>query len=685
MPSRLRWPVAGPGLDGRARLAYGADYNPEQWPRQTWRDDVQLMVQAGVNIVNLGIFSWAQVRPSESEWCFDWLDEVMDLLHAGGIAVDLGTGTSSPPSWLTAKYPAILPITELGVTVSPGGRQHWRPNSPVFREHALDHVRALANRYGKHPALAMWHVSNELGCHNVHDYSNDAALAFRLWLTDRYGSIAALNSSWGTAFWSQHYSAWEQILPPRAAAAPRNPTQQLDFLRFSSDSLKAYFRAEAEILRAATPDVPVTTNFMVMGNTKYMDYADWAADVDIVSNDHYVLAARPDGFGELCFSANLVRGIAGGDPWFLMEHSTSAVNWQPVNVPKAPGQLRRDSIAHVAHGSDAVSYFQWRQSVAGAEKFHSAMLPHAGTDSAVWRDVCQLGATLRRMTEVAGTRCEPAQIAVLFDWQSWWASELESRPSALLHYRELALEWYTALCHLGFAVDVQPADADFATYRMVIAPALYIVGDQLRTRLESYVADGGHLVATFYSGIVDDADHVHVGGFPGALRDLLGVRVEELAPLLEGQQVRLDDGSSASVWAESVTVARSGVTALLRYADGVAAGAAAATRRDVDGGSAAYVGAKLDPPGLLALCDQLTGLAGLHPEQDRATARVVTRRIRSGPDGRYIFLINQVAEPQTVATEPGVELISGDDVTGSVTLGAYGVAVIRAARHPGKP
>ena len=682
MPKRLRWPADGTELGDGARFAYGADYNPEQWSRQTWRDDVRLMRQAGVNVVNLGIFSWAQVRPSENEWCFEWLDETMDLLHDGGIAVDLGTGTSSPPPWLTQRYPEILPVTETGSIVSPGGRQHWRPTSRVFREHALDHVRAMAERYGKHPALAMWHVSNELGCHNIHDYSDDAAIAFRDWLEARYGSIAGLNSAWGTAFWSQHYSAWEQILPPRVTASPRNPTHQLDFFRFSSDSLKDYFREEAAILRAATPDVPVTTNFMVMGNTKFMDYADWAADVDVISNDHYVLAARADGFEELCFSANLVRGIAGGEPWFLMEHSTSAVNWQPVNVPKAPGQLRRDSLAHVAHGSDAVSFFQWRQSVAGAEKFHSAMLPHAGTDSAMWRDVCELGATLGRIREVAGTSCDPAQIAILFDWPSWWASELESRPTTLLHYRELALEWYAALRGLGFAVDVQPAAADLAPYRMVVAPALYIVGEQLRARLESFVTGGGHLVTTFYSGIVDEADHVHVGGFPGALRDLLGIRVEELAPLLAEQQVRLSDGNAAGVWAESVTVTRDEVTILLSYADGPAVGAAAVTRRVLDGGSATYVGAKIDVPGLRDLCERLTGLASLLPEQDQATAHAVTRRIRSGPAGHYIFLINHVAEPQKVATEPGVDLISGADVIGTVTLDAYGVAVIRTSRIP---
>ncbi|MEO6715552.1 MAG: beta-galactosidase trimerization domain-containing protein, partial [Mycobacteriales bacterium] len=424
--------------------------------------------------------------------------------------------------------------------------------------------------------------------------------------------------------------------------------------------------------------------------TKFMDYADWAGVVDIVSNDHYLSVARPDAFEELCFSANLVRGTAGGKPWFLMEHSTSAVNWQPVNVPKSPGQLSRDSLAHVAHGSDAVSFFQWRQSVAGAEKFHSAMLPHAGVDSQLWRDVCALGEILQRIAEVTGTTCEPAQVAILFDWPSWWASELDSCPSQLVRYREIATEWYAALTGLGIAVDVQPAAADFSAYRMVVAPTLYLVDAQLRARLEAYVEAGGHLVTTFFSGIADENDHIYVGGFPGALRDLLGSRVEELAPLLPGSRVNLDDGSVATDWAEHVSLVGPDVAPLLRYVDGDAAGVAAATRREVGAGSAVYVGAKLDAASLRRLCRRLVAPAGVVAELDDAVAQAVSRRVRSDETQRFIFLINHSAEPQTVATEPGVDLICGSAVTSSVTLDGFGVAVVRTSRpkedrHAGQP
>ncbi len=391
------------GPDGEPttpRLAYGADYNPEQWPREVWDEDVRLMREAGVNIVSVGIFSWARIQPARDEWDFGWLDEIMDLLYAGGIGVDLATATASPPPWLSTEHPEILPVTAAGETLWPGGRQHWRPTSPVFRDHALRLVRKLAERYANHPALVAWHVSNELGCHNVYDYSDDAARAFRDWLRARYTTVDTLNQAWGTAFWSQRATGSRSCRPRLAASFP-NPTQQLDFKRFSSDALKDHLRAERDLLREITPDVPVTTNFMVMGNTKGMNYADWASEIDFVSNDHYVTPGSQDR-DELSFSANLVSGISAGRPWFLMEHSTSAVNWQPVNVAKRPGDLARDALLHVAHGADAVCYFQWRQSAAGAEKYHSAMVPHAGADSEVFRAVAELGRTLRTLAPSPG-------------------------------------------------------------------------------------------------------------------------------------------------------------------------------------------------------------------------------------------------------------------------------------------
>ncbi|MFI6229467.1 beta-galactosidase [Micromonospora echinospora] len=665
-----RW-IDWPTEPGRPRMGYGADYNPDQWPREVWDDDVAAMREAGVNIVSLAIFSWSRIQPAAHEWDFAWLDEVMDLLHDNGIAVDLATATASPPPWLTARHPEILPVNQLGETVWPGARQHWRPTSPVFREHALRLVDALARRYADHPALVAWHVSNELGCHNAYDYSDDAARAFRDWLRDRYGTLDRLNHAWGTAFWSQRYGDWDQILPPRLAAAHPNPTQQLDFRRFSSDALLDHLRAERDLLRALTPGVPVTTNFMVTGQVDALDYAAWADEVDFVANDHY-RRPGPQSFEELSFSANLTGNLARGRPWFLMEHSTSAVNWQPVNLAKRPGELARDSLTHVAHGADAVCFFQWRQSAAGAEKYHSAMLPQAGRDSDVFRAVTALGRTLADLAPVVGSVRRPARVAVLYDWDSWWGSGLDSHPTSRLDYRQEALDWYTALLDTGTRADVVPVDHDLDRYDLVIAPVLYVVPAGLAARLRAYVEGGGHLVTTYFSGIVDENDHLWPGAFPGALRDLLGLRVQEFGPLLDDTTVTLSDGGTGSVWTDHVDVVDPTVEVLASYVDGEQAGRPAITRRPVGPGSATYVSTRLGVAGLRRLLDPLLARAGLRGEVAELGGRVELA-VRADGVHEYWFLVNRTDEDVVSGIEG--EALAG---TGAAsTVPARGVLVLR--------
>ncbi len=356
-------PVTAPAPAGGARaythpgIAFGCDWNPEQWDPAVWREDVRLMRDAGVDLVAVNVFGWSQVEPRPGEYDFTALDEVMDLLAAHGIRANLGTGTSSTPPWLTTAHPEVLPVAVDGTTRWPGGRQAFCPSSPVYRERSLALVEAVATRYGDHPALARWHVSNELGCHNALCYCDASAAAFRTWLRERYADVAALNAAWGTTFWSQRYGSFDEVLPPRLTLSTRNPGQVLDFHRFSSDALLDQLRAETAVIRARSA-APVTTNFMVTDHIRNLDYLSWAPYVDVVANDHYLDHRLADPTTELAFSADLTRGIAGGAPWLLMEHSTGAVNWQPVNVPKGPGEMLRNSLTHVARGADAVC-FAW--------------------------------------------------------------------------------------------------------------------------------------------------------------------------------------------------------------------------------------------------------------------------------------------------------------------------------------
>lgn len=658
----------------RPGIALGCDWNPEQWDRSVWREDVALMREAGVDLVAVNVFGWSQVEPRPGEYDFADLDAVMDLLAEYGVRADLGTGTASTPPWLTTLHPEVLPVAIDGTTRWPGGRQAWCPSSPVYRERSLALVARVADRYADHPALALWHVSNELGCHNALCWCDTSAEAFRRWLRDRYTDVAGLNEAWGTTFWSQRYGSFDEVLPPRATLSSRNPGQVLDFHRFSSDELRGQLRAEAAVLRARSA-VPVTTNFMVTDHIRTLDYHSWAQDVDVVANDHYLDHRLPDPTTELAFSADLTRGIAGGAPWLLMEHSTGAVNWQPVNPAKGPGEMVRNTLTQVARGADAVCFFQWRASTQGAEKFHSALVPHAGTDSRQWQEVLDLGATLDRLDEVAGSRVQ-AEVAVLFGWESWWTVDAENVPSTAVRYREQVLAAYTALRAQGVTVDVVAPDAPLDGYRLVVVPTLHLVRDAEAEAVARFAADGGTVLVTFWSGIVDEQDRVRLGGYPGAFRDLLGIRVEEVAPVLADEVLHLDTGERARLWSERSRVVDAEV--LARFADGPSAGEAALTRRTVGsaGGSAWYVATALDPEPYAALAGRLLAAAGVTADADLAAAGV-ERTVRAAADGRrWTFLINH-STSDVVLPALGHELVTDVAVPGELVVPARAVRVLR--------
>ena len=655
-------------------LAFGGDYNPEQWPVEVHEEDVRLMREAGVDLVTLGVFSWALLQPGPDRFAFGWLDDVVERLHRAGIRVDLATATASPPPWLTRAHPEMLPVTAEGTRLWPGGRQGFCPSSPVYREHALALCRAMAERYGAHDALALWHVGNELGCHNALCYCDISAAAFRRWLVERYDDLDSLNEAWGTAFWSQRYTSFEEILPPRAAPAFPNPTQQLDFRRFSSDQLLANFVAERDLLHALSPGVPVTTNFMVTEHIREMDYWAWAREVDLVSNDHYPVAADPESHRELAFCSDLVRGLAGGRPWLLMETSTSAVNWQPRNVAKRPGELLRHAVQHVGRGADGILFFQWRASRAGAEKFHAGLVPHAGTQTRVWREVVDLSRSLDAVEEVAGSGVDN-HVAIVFDWQSWWACELDSHPSIDVRYLDRAHALHRAVTDHGVGVDFVPPEADLDGYAVVLVPTLYAVTDAAAAEIHDAAQRGATVLVTYFSGIVDQHDHIRLGGYPGAFRDLLGIRVEEFLPLRADERVRLSDDTTADVWTEDLRLA--GAEAVTTYLDGPVPGSAAVTRHEVGAGTAWYAATRLDQEATDALVGRLLAEAGIEPTASIRPGVEAVRR--TAPDGRsWIFVVNHT-EAEATLSVTGHDLIAHQETHGELVVAAGGVAVVREA------
>lgn len=612
---------------------YGGDYNPEQWPESVWPDDVRLMRRAGVTLATVGVFSWARIQPDEGVFDFDWLDRVLGLLHDGGIKVCLATATASPPPWATTKYPQMLTENREGATRWPGSRQHYAPTSKDYRRLAGELVTKIVERYKDHPAVHSWHVNNEFGCHLSYDYSDRAAAAFRDWLTDKYGTIDALNDAWGTWFWSQRYTDFAQIVPPRLAPYSVNPGGLLDFRRFSSDAMLALFRMEKKIIRDAGATQPVTTNFI--GAWPTTDYRAFAAELDFISDDCYPDPRDPESFRHAAFARDLMRSLKPGTPWILMEQAPNAVNWRPNNALKAPGQMAALSMQAVARGADGVLFFQWRQAAAGAEKFHSAMLPHAGPDTRTYREVAALGAELTEL-ELPAPGGE-ARVAIVFDWHSWWAIDQPDHP-AQFDYHAQAQGWHNAFHELNVQVDIVGPDGPFDGYALVVAPSLYLLKDA--DALLAFVAGGGRLLATAFTDVVDEFDRFLPGGFTTRLGPALGVRVVEFAGALSTDDRTFSwDGATlpADVLTEELTVA--GAEILATFDDG----APALTRNTHGAGEAYYMATLPDREGKLRLARHLAERAGAKPVAENLPWGVEAAR-----RGDVVTLINHTPEPVTL-------------------------------------
>ncbi len=600
------------------RLYFGADYNPEQWPRESWSDDIRQMQDLGVNMVTLGVFSWALLEPREGVYEFGWLDEIVGLLHDGGIRIDMATATASTPAWLTEAYPSVAAINREGVRLSHGGRQHYSPSSQVYREKSLHLVEQMASRYATHPALEMWHVNNELGCHTPHCYGDEAAERFRLWLKEKYASVDELNARWHTKFWSQSYGSFEEVNPPSLTSAGTfsNPGHFHDFMHFSSDQLLELFVGERDTIRRFDDSHPITTNFMSMRHISAMDYWKWAKEVDFISTDHYAETDNPHAHVELAFEADLTRGFAKGKPWLLMEHSPAAVNWQPRNAPKDSSETLRHAMSHIARGSNGVMFFQFKQSQGGSERFHSAMVPHVGEDSRVYRSMKELGSRVAELDAVASTSTTSADVAMVLDYHSWWALQQPNLPSVDLNYAATIHSWYATAHDVGISIDFIDPDSpldQWREYKAVFLPMLHIVDEARFNTIDAYVQGGGHILTSYFSGVADSTLAVHLGGYGGSLMSTTcGLRIEEFVPLREGESLVLSNGWSASLWSEKAEPLTAEVIA--RYTTrGIASSSAAVAKNKRGSGEAWYVGTKLDQGAQRLLMEQFVD--SLHIER----------------------------------------------------------------------
>ena len=657
-------------------ILYGGDYNPEQWPESVWLEDAQLMQEAGVNMVSLAIFSWAKLEPHEGEFDFGWLDRIMDILHSHGIQINLATATAAPPPWLAKNYPDSLPMTRDGITLYPGSRQAYCPHSAAYKTLAARLVTKIAERYAQHPALVMWHINNEYGCHVSESFTPAGTAAFRAWLQAKYESIERLNDAWGTAFWSQHYADWSEIHPPRTAPTFVNPSQQLDWKRFSSNALLELMKMEADILRRITPDVPVVTNFM--GFFKPLDYWAWAEAEDVVSDDNYPDPLDAHAHIGSAMRYDLMRSLRYGQPWLLMEQTPAAVNWRERNALKKPNQMRLWSYQALAHGANGILFFQWRAAKAGAEKFHGAMVPHAGKDTRVFREVVQLGHELKQLSALTATT-NHAEVAIVFDWDNWWALELDSHPSADMNIMKFA-PYYAALYLAGHTVDFVPSTVSLdklRQYKLVVVPNLYLTQAGVGEVFEQYVAEGGHMIIGAFSGITNADDHIWLGGYPAPFRKLLGIRIEEYEAYGWDQHNQLitDDEESFACGTWRDAIQHEGAHALARFGEDHYADAPAITQNTFGKGSAVYVGTCPDMTAMQWLMGRVCEEAGVVALLAAPPGVEVT--VREGNGHKFVFVLNQTGAPVEVRLPQEMrDVLSGKTQAGVLQLPAYGVAVL---------
>jgi beta-galactosidase len=664
-----------PGTWPPPHLLYGGDYNPEQWPPAVWREDAALMAAAGVNLATVGVFSWARLEPAPGEYDFGWLTEVLDLLDDAGVGVVLATPTAAPPPWLTVAHPDILPVDAAGLRYSPGSRQAFCVHHPEYRRAALAITGELARQLGQHPAVRLWHIHNEYACHVPQCFCDISAAAFRDWLRARYASPAELTHAWGGAFWSQRYGSFDEVLPPRVTPSFASPGQALDYRRFSSDSYLAAFAAERDLVRSLTGSLPVTTNFM--GFFKPLDYFTWAREEDVCSTDNYPDPADPDSPMLTALHYDLVRSLKRDVPWLVMEQTTSRVNWRGVNSAKVPGRMRADSYQALARGATGIGFFQWRASAAGAEKFHSAMLGHAGTATPAWREVTRLGAELARLGEVRAAPVQ-ADCAIAFSWPSWWAMEQPSRPSSDLQLLDQVRWLYRPLHESGMTADFVAPGADLSRYPVLLVPSLYLLTEAEGASIRDYVAGGGTAVISFWSGIVDERDRVYPGPYGGPLRELLGGAVVDVAPLQPGETADVAwAGGRRSAGTHWLDVIEPGDGEVLARLDSTPwAGRPAVLRHRVGAGQAYYLGTRIDHESLTALLGQALGtdLAAAAAALGAGVERVTRRDAAVS----YEFWINHASQPAPVTLAAGGhELLSGTDAGEQLVLPPQGVAIVR--------
>ena len=661
------------------RILYGGDYNPNQWGREIWSEDMRIFRDARINSATVNVFSWAKLQPSEDEYNFSELDDIIDMLSKEGYDIVLATSTGALPAWMFKKYPEVARTEYPGRHHKFGHRHNACPNSLVFQKYASALVDQLAARYASNPHVVCWHISNEYGgeC-----YCENCEKAFRVWLKKKYKTIDALNKAWNLEFWGHTVYEWDEIVLPNALGDGMDTEQNtafaglsVDYRRFNSDGMLENFKMERDVVRRYNKDVLITTN--LMGTYKGLDYFKWAKELDIVSWDNYPGYNTPWSYTAMCH--DLMRGLKD-EPFMLMEQTPSQQNWQPYNSLKRPGQMRAQSYQTVAHGADTIQFFQLRRSVGGCEKFHGAVIAHVGTENTrVFREVKQLGEELEQLSPLLPGAANSAEAGIIFDWDNYWAFEYTSGPNVDLLYVDQIHQYYKYFYDRNIAVNMIPVDADFSRYKVIVAPVLYMVKPGMKEALEAFVANGGVLITTYMSGIVGETDNVYLGGYPEPLRALAGIWAEEIDALAPEQTntVRFTDGTTAKCRIVCDLIHTEGAESLASYASDFYEGMPAVTRNAYGSGITYYLATDMDETGIAKVLDRAMEDRNVTAVIAEPTPLEITKRTTEAATYYFVMNFRDEAAPLPASLGGKLDLLTGKQTEAGELMNKFDVKIIQ--------
>ena len=664
------------------RILFGGDYNPNQWPKEIWEEDIRIFKKASINSATVNVFSWAKIQPSENCYDFEELDQIIEKLSTEGFDIVLATSTAALPAWMFKKYPEVARTDYDGRHHKFGQRHNACPNSLVYQKYAERLATKLAERYGENPQVTCWHINNEYGgeC-----YCDNCEKAFRVWLKDKYHTIEALNKAWNMEFWGHTVYEWDEIVLPNALSEGIGYDKtafagiSIDYRRFNSDSLLKNYMMERDAIRKIDPTTPITTN--LMGTFKGLDYFKWAKEMDLVSWDNYPSYNTP--WSLVAMTHDLMRGLKQ-QHFMLMEQTPSQQNWQPYNSLKKPGQMRAQSYQTIAHGADTIQYFQLRRSIGACEKFHGAVIEHVGhEDTRVFRETAALGAELAQLSDIIGTQTQ-AQVAVIFDWDNYWALEYTSGPTVDLKYVEQIHRYYRYFYEQNIAVDLVPVDADLSKYKLVAAPVLYMIKEGMQERLTDFVMQGGALLTTYMSGIVDLSDNVHLGGYPGPLRELAGIWVEEIDALAPEQSngvslVNEDLTGTSNLVSDLIHLENA--EALAHYTSNFYAGMPAVTKNTFGDGTVYYFGGQLEDQLQDQLFKTIVEESDITPVIEEATKLEIA--CRENEEAKFFVIINfhEEAQPLPEMFVGKTDLLTGKVLSSEIMLTQYTTYIVKEGRN----